>query len=156
MAIVNHSNKSCLGELGKCLRGNSQFEPDHVTGTLVKLLQLFGNRIVGITADGVSAGQTLNRSNLGEQESQVISGLGRGSNRGTAAAAGILACHGNRCGNPFNSICSRFFKPIKKLPGIDRETLDIATLAFCIERVECQARLSTPANPTNGRGISSR
>ena len=63
--------------------------------------------------------------------------------RGFAAGAALLDRDRRR--KTFDEIDVRFFHLIEKLPGIGGQTLDVTPLAFGIERIESERRLSRAA-----------
>jgi hypothetical protein len=55
----------------------------------------------------------------------------------------------NRWRNPADAINRGTFQPIKELPGRSRECFDVTSLAFSVERVECQRTLPGSAQTAN-------
>ena len=63
--------------------------------------------------------------------------------RGLAPGAALFDGDGRR--KPLDEIDVRLFHLIEELPGVSREALDVAALAFRIECIEGERRFSGPA-----------
>ena len=77
-----------------------------------------------------------------EQQAQVIVDFGDGADGRARVVAGGLLFDRDRRRQAFDQIDVRFFHQLQKLPGIRRQRLDVAPLAFRIERVEGERGLS--------------
>jgi hypothetical protein len=57
--------------------------------------------------------------------------------------------NGNGWRDPADAINRGTFQPIEELPGRGRESFDVTSLAFSVERVECQRTLPGSAQTAN-------
>ena len=65
------------------------------------------------------------------------------SAHGAAIRSGTSgSCDGDGRRDPSDGITVRLIQSLKKLPGVGRETFDVATLTLGVERIECQRGLA--------------
>ena len=87
----------------------------------------------------------------GEQELQVIVQLGHRADRGTRRPDRIGLVDRDCGRHAIDPVHRRLVHPVEELARICRECLDVATLAFGIQRVEHQARLAGTAGAGDHR-----
>ena len=85
------------------------------------------------------------RARAGEQQAQVIVDLGHGAHRGAwIVRSGFLLDRDGR-GEALDHVHIGLVHQLQELPGVGREALHVAALAFGIQRVKCQAGLARAA-----------
>ena len=90
----------------------------------------------------------------GEQQLQVIVQLGHRADRAAAGAHRVGLVDGNRRRHAVHAVHGRAVHAVQKLPGVGAEGLDVAALAFGIQRVEHQAGLARPAGAGDHRHLA--
>ena len=84
-----------------------------------------------------------------EEQAEIVVNFGRRANRGARVAAQALLLDGNRGGQAFDGFHVRLVHLLQKLPRISRQRLDVAALAFGVNRVERERRFARSARPRN-------
>ncbi len=64
--------------------------------------------------------------------------------------------HRDRGRNPVDAFRQRFLQACQELARVCRETLDVSTLPFRVERIQCQAGLAAAADAAKNRQLPSR
>jgi len=77
-----------------------------------------------------------------KQQTKIVVDFGDGANGRTWVVGNRLLVDGNRRRKPLNQIDFGAFEITQKLPGVGRQTFDIATLAFGKKGVEGHGRLA--------------
>ena len=93
----------------------------------------------------------MRHSDRGEQQAKIVVDFGDGADGRTRAAAGGLLLDRDGRAKSINCIDIRTFHLVQKLARVGRQGLYVAALAFGINRVEGQRRLSRTAQPGNHR-----
>ena len=115
---------------------------------------MFGDALRRI---GVNRSATLIADCLSDfcvKKPKVVGNLSRGGDRRSARSRRWTSRDGDGWRDPVNAIRDRFLKLIKELSGVRRKTLDVSPLAFCIQGVQGQARLTTTAQTTYGNKLT--
>ena len=86
-----------------------------------------------------------------EQQLQMVIELGHRADRGARVAHRVGLVDGNRRRHAFDAVHGRLVHAVEKLARVGAEGLDIAALAFGIQRVEHQARLARAAGTCDHR-----
>ncbi|RYG87932.1 ABC transporter ATP-binding protein [bacterium] len=109
-----------------------------------------------VAADRLAALATVQRRGARIQQLQVIVQLGHGADRRTRAAhrVGLVDRDGGR--DAGDRVDLRAIHAIEELPRVRRERLDVAALAFRIERVEHQRRLAAAGHAGDDRQLAER
>ncbi|MOA05679.1 hypothetical protein D3C78_1252890 [compost metagenome] len=81
-------------------------------------------------------------ADAGVEQAQVVVDLGDGADRGARVVRGGLLFDGDRRRQAFDGVDVRLFHHRQELPGIRRQRLDIAALAFGVQGIEGQRRLA--------------
>src|SRR5439155_12659818 len=89
-----------------------------------------------------AAGRAVNPTDLGVEQAQVVVHLGRGADRGTSRADGVLLLEGDGGTDLLDPVDVGAIHAIEEHAGVRRERLDVAPLALGEERVEGQGRLA--------------
>ncbi len=82
-----------------------------------------------------------------EQEAQVVVDLGDRADRRARVARGRLLVDRDRRREPVDRVDVGFLHHLQELPRVGRERLDVAALAFGVDRVEGKRGLSGAAEP---------
>ena len=80
-----------------------------------------------------------------KKHAQIIVNLGRGRDGRTRIRPRAALLDRDRGRKPFDEIDVRLFHLVEELPGISRKALDVAALAFGIERIEGERRFPRAA-----------
>ncbi|MDT4798782.1 hypothetical protein FQZ97_314200 [compost metagenome] len=102
-----------------------------------------GQYLVDHLADGLGFQRHIvvraaRRADAGIEQAQVVVDLGDGADRGAGVVGGGLLLDGNRRRQAFDGIHIGLFHHRQELPGVGRQRLHIAALAFGVEGVEGQ------------------
>ncbi|MND62028.1 hypothetical protein D3C80_533010 [compost metagenome] len=102
-----------------------------------------GQHLVDHLADGLGLQRHVviraaRRTDAGIEQAQVVVDLGDGADRGAGVVGGGLLLDGNRRRQAFDGIHIGLFHHRQELPGVGRQRLHIAALAFGVEGVEGQ------------------
>ena len=90
----------------------------------------------------------------GEQQLQVIVQLGHRADRAAAGAHRVGLVDGNRRRHAVHAVHGRAVHAVQELPGVGAEGLDVAALAFGVQRVEHQAGLARAAGAGDHRHLA--
>ena len=86
---------------------------------------------------------------MNKDQLKMIENFGRGTNRGRRFGFAPSRFHRDRRRHALNAVSQWFFQLFKELPGVGRQAFDVATLAFGVQRIECQTGLAASAQSTN-------
>ena len=89
-----------------------------------------------------------------EQQLQVVVEFGHRADRGARGTHRVRLIDGNGGGHALHLVDCRLVHAVEKLARVRRESLDIAALAFGVERVEHQARLARAAGAGDHRHLA--
>ena len=78
------------------------------------------------------------RAGAREEQAQVVVNLGDGADRRARVVAGRLLFDGNRRRQALDQVHVRLLHQLQELPRVGRERLDVAALAFGVQRVESE------------------
>ena len=90
----------------------------------------------------------------GEQQLQVVVQLGHRADRAAAGAHRVGLVDGDGRRHAVDTVDRRAVHAVEKLPRVGAEGLDIAPLAFGVQRVEHQAALARAAGPGDHRHLA--
>ena len=76
------------------------------------------------------------------EQAQVVMDFGDRADRRTRIVAGGFLFDGNGRRQTLDHVDVGFFHQLQELPGIGRQRFDVAALALCVKRVECQRRFA--------------
>ena len=91
----------------------------------------------------------------GEQQLQVVVELRHGAHGRAAGAHRVGLVNRNGRGHALHLVHRRFIHAVQKLARVGREGLDVAALAFCIQRVKHQTGLARAAGARHHRQFAS-
>src|SRR5688572_122708 len=114
---------------------------------------LIGYRLGGIFRDLLAADPTVGDSDARVEQPQVIENFGLSGDGGTRISRVVFLPYGNRRRNAPHFVDVRLVHPFQELAGVSRQRLDIASLAFCVDRVKSKRRLARPAHSGNHRQL---
>jgi hypothetical protein len=86
--------------------------------------------------------RAVRRAGAGVEQAQVVVDFGDGADGRARVVAGGLLLDRDRRREAFDQVDVRLFHQLQELPGVGRERLDIAALAFGVERVEGERGLA--------------
>jgi len=86
--------------------------------------------------------RAVGRAGPGEQQPQIIVDLGDGAHRGARVVAGGLLLDRDGRRQALDQVDIRLVHQLQELAGVGRQALDVAPLAFGVQRVERQRRLA--------------
>ena len=90
----------------------------------------------GLAGDGLAANGAVRPAGSGEEEAQIVVDLGDRADRGPGVATAGFLVDGDRRGEPFDVVHIGLFHLAEELAGVGGERLDVASLAFGVDRVE--------------------
>jgi hypothetical protein len=96
----------------------------------------------GLTLDRQAGGGRVGHADARPQKPHVVVDLGDGADGGARVARGGLLLDGNGRRQAVDLVDVRLLHHLQKLPGIGREALDIAALAFGVDGVEGERGLA--------------
>ena len=96
----------------------------------------------GLRRERVAVFRAVGRSGAGKEQAQVVVDFGDGADRRAWVVAGRLLLDRNCWREAFDQIDVGLVHHLQELPGVGRERLDVAALAFGVERVEGERRLA--------------
>ena len=109
----------------------------HKAGLLWKLQHLLDHLLRGRGGYGEAADVAVGSSGAGVEQAEVVVDLRyRGYGR-TGVVARRLLVYGDRRGEAVYVVHIRLVHLAEELPGVGREALDVAALAFGVDGVEC-------------------
>ena len=100
--------------------------------------------------------RTEGRAGAGIEQAQVVVDLGDGTDGGAWVVRGCLLLDADRRTQPFDDVDIGLVHQLQELPRVGAQALDIATLPFGIQRVECEARFARAAQPGDDHQLMSR
>ena len=106
---------------------------------------LLGNRLGGFRSNFAAATRTEGASDARPEQLQIIVYLGHRSDGRTRCLDGVRLLDGDSGRNAADVVHARFVHAIEELPHVRAERLDVAALAFGIDRLEGQTRFAAPA-----------
>ena len=101
-----------------------------------------GGGFGGVRLDDFAGVGIVPGGEAGVEEFQVIVDFRECANGGAGGADVVFLLDGDGGRDALDGINVRFVHAIKELPDVGRESLDVAALAFCIERVEGEGGLA--------------
>jgi len=123
-----------------------QIEPDEEPRAVGQLRELARDDFGRLAHDLAPALAAERAADAREQQPHVIVDFGRRANRRARVAHAVLLPDGYRRRDPVDAIDVRLLHPLEKLPRVRRQRLDVAPLAFRVNRVEGQRRLPGAAH----------
>ena len=109
---------------------------------LRKAEQPLRDRLRGVLGDLGAAGAAHGAPHAGEQHAQVVVDLGGGGHGRARVAGGGPLPQGDGRADPVQQVHLRLLHPLQELPGVGRQALHVAAVAFRVERVEGEAALA--------------
>ena len=97
--------------------------------------------------DFPAAVRAVRHADVGEQQPEVVVDFGDGADRRARVRAGRLLLDGDGRRQAVDQVDVRLLHLLEELPGVGRQRLDVAPLAFGVDRVEGQRRLARPGQP---------
>ncbi len=101
-----------------------------------------GDALERLRGDFLAAVRAVRHADVGEQEPEVVVDLGDRADGRSRVGPGRFLLDGNRRRQPVDQIDVGLLHLLEELPGVGRQTLDIAALPFGVDRVEGQRRLA--------------
>jgi len=98
-----------------------------------------------------AAGAAVQAAETGVEQLHVVRDLGHGAHGGARRAHRVLAVDGDGGRDPLDLVHLGAVHAVHELAGVGREGLDVAPLAFGVERVEGERRLARAAHPGDHR-----
>ena len=95
-----------------------------------------------LRGDLAAAVRAVRHADVGEEQAQVVVDLGDGADRRARVRAGRLLLDGDRRRQALDQIDVGLLHLLEKLPRVGRQRLDVAPLAFGVQRVEGERRLA--------------
>ena len=95
-----------------------------------------------LAGDLEAAIRAMRHADVGKQQPQVVVDLGDRAHRRPGVAGGGLLLDGNGRRQPLDQVDVGFLHLLEELPGVRRQRLDVSPLAFGVDRVEGEARLT--------------
>ena len=108
---------------------------------------LVRDRLRRVAPHGLAAAAAIELRRARVQQLQVVVELRHRPHGGARRAHRIGLIDRNRGRYPFDRIDLRLVHAVEELPRVRRERLDVASLAFGVERVEDERRLAGARNP---------
>jgi hypothetical protein len=119
---------------------------DEQPGALGQREHLVHDLLHALALDGM-AGRTVRLAHAREQQPQVVVDLRDGPDRRARVARRALLVDGDRRRQAVDLVDVRLLHLAEKLAGVGGETLDVATLALGVDRVEGEAALAASGQP---------
>src|SRR6185437_5581663 len=116
-------------------------------GALVEFENPVDDLLRGLPGDGPTTNRAVRMPDAGVQQPQVVVDLGDGADRRSWVAVRRLLVDGDGRRETLDEIDVRFVHLAEELPGVGRQRLDVAPLAFGENRVEGEARLPRARKP---------
>ena len=107
-----------------------------------ELQDLVDDRLLALTGDRAAADRAVRLTDPRVEQAQVVVDLGDGADRRARVAAGGLLVDRDRRGEPVDRVDVGFLHHLEELPGVGAQALDVAPLAFRVDRVEGKAGLA--------------
>ena len=100
------------------------------------------NPLERLRRDLAAAVVAVRHADVGEQQAEVVVDLGDRADRRARVRAGRLLLDGDRRRQALDQVDVRLLHLLEELPGVGRERLDVAPLAFRVDRVEGERGLA--------------
>ncbi len=145
-AVDFHALEAALGEVGQLLAVLALPVADDRREEVEPRPLRQREDAVDHLAHGLALDRQARRRRIGdadprEQEPEVVVNLGDGADRRARIARGRLLLDCDRRGEAVDLVDVRLLHHLQELAGIGREALDVAPLAFGVDRVEGERRL---------------
>ena len=102
----------------------------------------FDDVVAGLRADGLSARRAVRLAEAGVEHAQIVINLGDCAHGASRRVACGLLLDGDGRRQAFDVLHRRLLQLAQELPGVGAEALDIAPLAFGVQRVHGQRTLA--------------
>ena len=114
------------------------------------------NDLGGVAHDLLTALPAERAPDPGEEQPQVIVDLGGGANGRSGVSDAVFLANRDGGTDPFDAIDVRLLHPLEKLPRVGRQRADIASLPFCVNRIEGERRLARAAHARHDDQLAQR
>ena len=119
----------------------------HEPGAFVEGHQPVGDLLLGLTGDLLPALRAVRLADPRPQQAQVVVNLGHRADRRSRVARGRLLVDRDRRRQPFDRVDVGLLHQAEELARVGGERLDVAALAFGVDRVESEAGLTRSREP---------
>ena len=142
-AAADGAGKTLRGQVGKqrvvgALTAADDWGKNLELGAVGKFEDSVDNLLRGLALNDGPIDRAMWNADAGIEQTEVVVDLGNGSDGGTRVAGGRLLINGDRGRKTLNEVDIGFVHLTEELTGIGRQRLDVAALAFGVDRVECK------------------